>query len=103
MNKQPIRITAPLTQETARGLRAGESVLISGTIIAARDAAHKRLTETLERGEKLPVDLTGAVIYYVGPAPAKPGHPIGLRWSDYIWDGWTPTLLRYLTKECLGW
>lgn len=95
MNKQPIRITAPLTPETARRLRAGDSVLISGTIIAARDAAHKRLTETLERGEKLPIDITGAVIYYVGPAPAKPGHPIGSAGptTSGRMDAYTPALL----------
>ncbi|MBP9484543.1 MAG: Fe-S-containing hydro-lyase [Negativicutes bacterium] len=96
MNKQPIRITAPLTPEVARGLQAGDSVLISGTIIAARDAAHKRLTESLERGEKLPLDLTGAVIYYVGPAPAKPGHPIGSAGptTSGRMDAYTPALLN---------
>ena len=58
-------------------LRAGDRVLISGTILAARDAAHKRLVETLDRGEALPVSLEGAVVYYVGPSPARPGQPIG--------------------------
>ena len=67
------RIRAPFDDATARSLRAGDRVLISGVILAARDAAHKRLVETLDRGEALPVDLRGAVVYYVGPSPAKPG------------------------------
>ena len=67
------RIRAPFDEATARSLRAGDRVLITGTIIAARDAAHKRLVEALDRGEELPVDLDGAVIYYVGPSPARPG------------------------------
>ena len=71
------RIRAPFDEATARSLRAGDRVLITGTIIAARDAAHKRLVEALDRGEELPVDLDGAVIYYVGPSPARPGRAIG--------------------------
>ena len=71
------RIRAPFDEATARSLRAGDRVLITGTIIAARDAAHKRLVEALARGEELPVDLDGAVIYYVGPSPARPGRAIG--------------------------
>jgi fumarate hydratase subunit beta len=74
---EPIRITTPLTEEKARSLKAGDSVLISGVIFTARDAAHKRMVGTLDRGENLPVDLHGQVIYYVGPSPAKPGQPIG--------------------------
>lgn len=77
MTQKPRRITAPFDRETAFCLRAGESVRISGTLIAARDAAHKAMVECLDRGEPLPVDLTGQVIYYVGPTPAKPGMPIG--------------------------
>ena len=71
------RITAPLTDEVVRSLKAGDSVLISGTIFSARDAAHKAMTEALARGEKLPVDFTNQVVYYLGPTPAKPGRPIG--------------------------
>lgn len=74
---EKIRITTPLTEEAARKLKAGDSVLISGVIYSARDAAHKRMVETLERGEKLPVDLTNQIVYYLGPTPAKPGNPIG--------------------------
>lgn len=62
-----IRIRTPLTHETARGLHIGERVLLSGTILAARDAAHKRLVETLDRGEPLPTALQNQIIYYVGP------------------------------------
>lgn len=96
MDKKPISITAPLTPEVARNLKSGDSVLISGIIIAARDAAHKRMVETLERGEPLPVDLKGAVIYYVGPAPAKPGHAIGSAGptTSGRMDAYTPALLE---------
>ena len=76
-NTQIRKITAPFDKEVAKSLKAGESVLISGTILVARDAAHKALSEALQRGEKLPVDLHGETIYYLGPSPAKPGNPIG--------------------------
>lgn len=72
-----IRITTPLTQEKLRELKAGDAVLISGTVYTARDAAHKRMIETLEAGEELPFDIKNAVIYYAGPTPAKPGKVIG--------------------------
>lgn len=72
-----VRLTTPLLQETARSLKIGQSVLITGTIYAARDAAHKRMVEALDRGEPLPVDLRNQIVYYVGPSPAKPGQAIG--------------------------
>lgn len=71
------RIDLPLGDEAVEALRAGDSVLLSGTVYTARDAAHKRMVETLARGEELPVDIRGQVIYYVGPTPAKPGEVIG--------------------------
>lgn len=74
---EPIHITTPLDKDVARSLRIGDKVLISGIIYAARDAAHQRFTETLARGEALPVDLRGQLIYYLGPSPAKPGQVIG--------------------------
>lgn len=74
---ETIRITLPLTEQTARSLKAGDSVLITGVMYTGRDAAHKRMVEALDRGEKLPTDLTDQIIYYVGPTPAKPGQPIG--------------------------
>jgi fumarate hydratase subunit beta len=97
-------ITAPFDDATARSLRAGDSVLISGTIIAARDAAHKELVETLRRGEKLPIDLHGVVVYYVGPAPAKPGQPIGSAGptTSGRMDAYTPTLIEQGLKGMIG-
>ncbi len=71
------KITTPLTDQVIEDLRAGDKVLITGYIYTARDAAHKRMVETLERGESLPIDLTGQVIYYVGPTPPKQGQVIG--------------------------
>lgn len=73
----PIQITTPLTKQTVKTLRTGDSVLISGYIYTARDAAHKRMIEALDLGEALPFDVTGQIIYYAGPAPAKPGEIIG--------------------------
>jgi len=72
-----IKIDLPLTHEKLKGLKAGDSVLISGEIYTARDAAHKRMVEGVERGEDLPFDIKNQVIYYVGPCPAKPGQIIG--------------------------
>ena len=71
------RIQTPLTKEMAVTLKAGDYVYLSGTIYSARDAAHKRLTESLERGEELPLPLTNEIIYYLGPTPARPGQVIG--------------------------
>jgi fumarate hydratase subunit beta len=72
-----IRIETPLTDEAVERLRAGDRVLISGVIYTARDAAHKRMVEALQRGEPPPFDLKGQIIYYVGPTPPKPGQVIG--------------------------
>lgn len=70
-------VTAPIDKETAKELRAGDYVYITGTIYTARDAAHKRMYEALERGESLPLDMQNNVIYYMGPSPAREGRPIG--------------------------
>ncbi|MCM1438199.1 MAG: FumA C-terminus/TtdB family hydratase beta subunit [Roseburia sp.] len=72
-----IKLNLPIGKEEIKKLHAGDGVLISGTIYTARDCAHKRLKEMLERGEKLPFDLNGAFIYYAGPCPAKPGYASG--------------------------
>jgi fumarate hydratase subunit beta len=72
-----MKLTTPLTEEKVAELRAGQTVEITGTIYVARDAAHKRMVETLDRGEKLPADLTGQIVYYMGPSPTKPGKVIG--------------------------
>ncbi len=71
------RLTTPFSDKEVMDLRIGDIVLLSGTVYTARDAAHKKLVELLEKGEKLPIDPTGQIIYYVGPSPAKPGKPIG--------------------------
>ncbi len=67
----------PLTEKDIKNLRAGESVTLSGTVLTARDCAHKRIAEMIKKGESLPFDLKGAVIYYAGPCPAKPNSPSG--------------------------
>jgi len=99
-----IRITTPLSEETARQLKAGDMVLICGTIYAARDAAHKRMVEALDRGEQLPVDLTDQIIYYVGPSPAKPGRPIGSAGptTSGRMDVYTPRLLAQGLRGMIG-
>lgn len=76
------RINAPITEETIQTLKAGDTVLLSGVVYTARDAAHKRMCQALESGQKLPFSLEGAVIYYVGPTPAKPGQVIGIGGAD---------------------
>ncbi len=88
------RICAPMNKEHAASLRAGDTVLLSGTIYTARDAAHKRLVALLEADEPLPFDLTNQVIYYAGPCPAKPGDPIGAcgPTTSYRMDAYAPAL-----------
>ena len=70
-------ITAPITKETAKSLHAGDYVYVTGTIYTARDAAHKRMDEALDRGGELPIDIKNQAIYYMGPSPAREGRPIG--------------------------
>lgn len=91
-----VRITAPLTREDARKLKAGDSCLISGVIYTARDAAHKRLCELVAEGKKLPLDVKDAIIYFVGPTPAKEGRAIGSAGptTSYRMDAYSPTLIR---------
>ena len=71
------RIQAPISREDIKELQAGDYVYITGTIYTARDAAHKRMQETLDAGKSLPIDMEGTVIYYMGPSPAREGRPIG--------------------------
>jgi fumarate hydratase subunit beta len=99
-----IKIQAPFTKDIAKKLKAGDNVLISGTIIAARDAAHKVLTETLARGEKLPVELQNETIYYLGPSPAKPGEVIGSAGptTSGRMDKYTPTILDLGVTGMIG-
>ncbi len=104
MSAEIKKITAPFSAETARSLRAGDNVLISGVIIAARDAAHKKLMETLQSGQELPVNLQNQVIYYVGPSPAKPGEAIGAAGptTSGRMDAYTPTILEQGVKGMIG-
>ena len=98
------KIQLPITDEDIKSLKAGDSVLLTGTIITGRDAAHKRLFELLEKGEALPVDVRGELIYYVGPAPAKPGYAVGPAGptSSYRMDKFTPALLDLGMKGMIG-
>ena len=98
------KLNLPLTEEDIKGLKAGDSVLLSGTILTGRDAAHKRLFELIEKGEELPVDIKGELIYYVGPAPAKPGYAVGPAGptSSYRMDKYAPSLLDLGLKGMIG-
>ena len=104
MDEERVRISTPLTDETVRKLKVGDRVLISGVVYTARDAAHKRLTEAIARGEAPPMDLHGQIIYYVGPSPAKPGQIIGSAGpttSSRV-DPYTPLLLENGLKGMIG-
>lgn len=97
-------LSAPFSDETIRSLKTGEMVYISGTIYTARDAAHKRLYEMLQRGEAMPFNFEGQVVYYAGPAPAKPGKPIGSvgPTTGGRMDAYTPTLIAEGLKVMIG-
>ena len=99
-----ISITAPLTREAARQLKAGDSCLISGVIYTARDAAHKRLCELAAQGKELPLDVKDSVIYFVGPTPAKPGEVIGSAGptTAYRMDAYSPTLIELGLTGMIG-
>ncbi len=90
-----IKLTLPLDKKTVKSLKAGDSVLISGTIMTARDCAHKRIFEYIKEGKKLPFDLKDAIIYYAGPCPAKPGMASGScgPTTSARMDSFAPTLL----------
>lgn len=98
------RITTPLTNEIVKNLKAGDKVLISGTVYTARDAAHKKMVEQIKNGIDLPFDLEGSIIYYVGPSPEKPGQVIGSAGptTSYRMDAYTPTLLDLGLKGMIG-
>lgn len=89
------RITTPITKDKISGLKAGDSVLITGTIYTARDAAHERMVKNFKKGEPFPIDLTDNTIYYAGPCPAKPGEVIGSCGPTTAgrMDAYTPILL----------
>lgn len=98
------RLITPLTVETINKLQAGDRVLLAGTIYTARDAAHKRLIELLDKGGELPIQLEGQIIYYVGPCPAKPGGIIGSAGptTSGRMDVYTPQLLAEGLKGMIG-
>lgn len=97
-------IKTPITEDTTKDLKAGDYVYITGTIYVARDAAHKRMAEALERGEELPIDIKDAAIYYMGPSPARDGRPIGSAGPTTAsrMDKYTPTLLDLGEKAMIG-
>ncbi len=97
-------IKTPLTEEVICSLSAGETVLLSGTIITARDAAHARMSELLKQGKKLPVDISGSIIYYAGPAPTPPGKVIGSVGPTTAgrMDPFTPQLIQSGLKGMIG-
>lgn len=98
------RINTPITEEVSSGLKAGDYVYITGTIYVARDAAHKRMMEALERGEELPIDIMNSTIYYMGPSPAREGRPIGSAGPTTAtrMDKYAPTLLDLGEKAMIG-
>jgi fumarate hydratase subunit beta len=97
-------ITTPLTDADVRTIHSGDQCLINGTLYTARDAAHKRLVDLLEKGEPLPIDLSGQVLYYVGPAPPRPGMPIGSAGptTSGRMDRYTPALLNAGLNGMIG-
>lgn len=97
-------ITVPLDSGDVSSLHAGDYVYLSGTIYTARDAAHKRMYETLARGEKLPMEMENNVIYYMGPSPAREGRPIGSAGPTTAsrMDKYAPTLMDLGLKGMIG-
>ena len=98
------KLTAPMTREQARQLRCGDTVLFTGTIYTARDAAHKRLVELLDQGKPLPFDVDGAVIYYAGPTPAQKGHAVGScgPTTSYRMDAYAPKVIAAGSTGMIG-
>lgn len=98
------KITAPISKEEAKKLRAGDYVYITGTIYTARDAAHKRMYESLEKGESLPINMENNIIYYMGPSPARKGRPIGSAGPTTAsrMDKYAPKLLDLGLKGMIG-
>lgn len=97
-------ITTPITEEVTKDLKSGDYVYITGTIYVARDAAHKRMAEALERGENLPIDIKDATIYYMGPSPAREGKVIGSAGPTTAsrMDKYAPALLDLGQKAMIG-
>jgi len=100
----PLRVASPFNDAAIAKLKTGTSVLISGIIYVARDAAHKRIVEAMDRGEKLPFDIKGQTVYYMGPSPARPGRVIGSAGptTSGRMDSYTPRLLAAGLKAMIG-
>jgi fumarate hydratase subunit beta len=101
---EAIRLKTPLTDADVEKLKIGDTVLLNGVIYTGRDAAHKRLIELVQAGKPLPIDIKGQVIYYVGPAPAKPGQPIGSAGptTSGRMDAYSPKLMELGLKGMIG-
>ncbi|PKK83315.1 MAG: fumarate hydratase [candidate division Zixibacteria bacterium HGW-Zixibacteria-1] len=101
---EKIYITTPLTDKVVKDLKIGDNVLITGTIYTARDAAHKRLVDLIDKGEKLPFDVTGQIIYFAGPTPPKPGQVIGSAGptTSYRMNAYTPKVIGVGQKGMIG-
>ena len=101
---EPICLRPPLDEKTARSLRAGQRVSISGPVLTGRDAAHKRLYDLLQAGEELPVSIEGEIIYFVGPTPARPGKVIGSAGptTSSRMDAYSPALLAAGLRGMIG-
>ena len=99
-----IYLNLPMDTETARSLKAGDSCLLSGVIYTARDAAHKRLCELVQKGEELPFPVKDSTIYFVGPTPAQPGDVIGSAGptTSYRMDAYSPTLIALGQTGMIG-
>ena len=99
-----IRISTPLDDDTVAQLKSGDNLLINGIIYTGRDAAHKRLVDLLEKGESLPFEITGQIIYFVGPTPARPGRPVGSAGptTSYRMDAYSPKLIAQGLKGMIG-
>lgn len=99
-----IKLQTPLTADKIKDLKAGDSILLSGVIYSARDAAHKRLIDLLDEGKELPLNIKDETIYYVGPSPAKPGNVIGSAGptTSYRMDAYAPRLMDLGLKGMIG-
>ena len=101
---QSKKVNLPLSEETLKELKAGDNLLLSGTMYVGRDAAHKRMVEAMEQGKPLPIDIKGETIYFMGPSPARPGRPIGSAGptTSGRMDAYSPRLIAQGLKGMIG-